>query len=671
MLRFLSTTAQSKRNPASLDQLLQSAHELLIKYRTGRIDDAKGAASLISSLGEHSRSPAAVNTSLDLVFKSHPHPTISNPVLKHWRTLLKTKPKLTLSHNTIVSKLPSSSQDDATTAILLDSVLHTKGLTAAEEFLKSRKSNTVFLLNQLLKAYADNGAEDKLEQLLANDLSPEKRNKYTLSILLSYYSKRGSYDKAKDMLALHKDFELDDTMYVQMVSIHCHREELNEAIEIIRSKLQNSKNLGLAAQCVLRALRKQLSDNKRSVRRKTVDKVKEFYVSIESKMKDDHDSNDKLLATLLDIFAFARRQDDAHEAFAKVNNPNIVHYGIMMKHYKWQNQADRALSLLKDMLDNDDEVPLSIGLFNSVFDALASSNQPNQISKALETYHLLIDHPRCQMVGLKPDIATFGCLVRFFTAAGKSAEPLLHMMRTHGITPDSRFLAGAAASCLKEGDLVACERILGQIDTLGVHAYQEIARKAFPEGVSLDNANKTRNLIMGSKGQLTQPFALNLVLAVWSMVNSHHRYSAMRKLVKNLSLPNDGKTYSLLIVTLSYSRKVEDIEIAEEFALRSHRTKSAFVHVRDGYLRLNQPSKAARLLFLQHDAGVSPNGFDLFTVVKVYMHQNMTDDAFSLVEDMKRLIPDFPLPQNAMRCLEDVDDTRARKLAALFRTKAE
>lgn len=656
------SVASGKRKPPSLDQLLQSSHQLLTKYRTGRLEDARNATSLIEALGQHGHSPVAVNTSLDLIFKSHPSPILANTVLKQWKELSKTKPNLTLSYDTIVSKLPKSSQDDTTTSLLLTSVLLTKGLEAAEEFLRQRRS-TVFLLNQLLKAYVENNAVDKMEQLLSTDLPPDKRDKHTVSILLSYYSSRGMYQEARDLLSLHSDIDVDETVHVQRVSIHVHQEEFQEAIGIIHSKIHNSKNMGIAAQYVLRAFRKQLSERNR---KEAVDAAKDFYASIESKMRDDPESNDKLLATLLDTFTVVRRKKDFEKAVSKVKHPNVIHYSIMMKHYKFEDQAERALELLKHVLDKDDETLVSIGLFNNVLDSLVSSSLPDPITKAMETFQLLLHHPRCQMVGLKPNKATFGCLVRFFVAAGKSAEPLLHTMKAHNITPDTPLLASAAASCLKERNLVACERVLAQMDSLGVHAYQNIAKQAFPEEISLEEANEMRDLIVKKESQLSQPFALNLVLAVWSLVKSPVRFADMRKLVKELNLPNDGKTYSLLILTLSRSRRITDVAIAEEFVLRSHRTKTAFVHVRDGYLRLNNPSRAARLLVLQHEMGVSPNGFDVFTVVKEYLNQNMVDEAFALVEDTKRLISDFPLPQNAMEHLAQIDDIRAKKLAALF-----
>jgi len=92
---------------------------------------------------------------------------------------------------------------------------------------------------------------------------------------------------------------------------------------------------------------------------------------------------------------------------------------LMVKVFGMNGRPDLATDLLRQQLlsrdgdDDNDTVP-SIAVWNSVLDAWAESapSQPNAVEEAFAVWELLQSDPRCQQAGIRPNIATFGCLFK-------------------------------------------------------------------------------------------------------------------------------------------------------------------------------------------------------------------------------------------------------------------
>jgi PPR repeat len=129
-----------------------------------------------------------------------------------------------------------------------------------------------------------------------------------------------------------------------------------------------------------------------------------------------------MMGTLMDIYALAGQAKKAESLFQSIHRPNAVHYGLLIKAYGKSDQADLAVNLFMQLLeqngrDQDGTLLLpNVKVCTTLINAWAESTRPDAAEQALAIWNVMETHPSCVKAGIRSDTFTFNMLLKVFSA---------------------------------------------------------------------------------------------------------------------------------------------------------------------------------------------------------------------------------------------------------------
>ena len=174
-------------------------------------------------------------------------------------------------------------------------------------------------------------------------------------------------------------------------------------------------------------------------------------------------SKDKLLATMMDIYACAGSHDRAEAIFDSMP-PTTSSYNVLLKSLGNQGKPARATAILKDMLQSSHVKPDLIS-FNTVIDCWANdSSERDAYSETFKIFRLMEEDPKCKELGIHPDTFTFCSMLKCLSYStredtGKRVAHLLDEMESRhdagdpNVKPTEIAYKLAHKACVRCGDL--------------------------------------------------------------------------------------------------------------------------------------------------------------------------------------------------------------------------
>lgn len=188
--------------------------------------------------------------------------------------------------------------------------------------------------------------------------------------------------------------------------------------------------------------------------------------------------SDKMLGTLMDIYAHARKYDKAESLVLQMGTPNVVHYDILIKAYGKCDRADRAADVLEKLLQ-DDRVEPSVEVFNELIKAWAESTLPEAAEHAFGVLRLMEHDAKCLKLGIRPNVVSFNAFLKclaeskqtdaYCSTTGVKVEAILDIMERRYLAGDKRTKPNemsytlAIKACLNAGDLERADAIINNL----------------------------------------------------------------------------------------------------------------------------------------------------------------------------------------------------------------
>lgn len=224
----------------------------------------------------------------------------------------------------------------------------------------------------------------------------------------------------------------------------------------------------------------------------------------------------------MEMYLKVRQYDKVEQAFEELKNPNEAAYSILIKSYGQQGRPEEATRALRNLLEETSyRLELDVSAFNATLNAWVNAEHSSM--DAFIVWDWMKEHPKCEILGVKPDSYTFALLMRLHIRNGRSAEKLLKsMVEDYGLEPNSGMLLLTLQSMfVNEENLnfAAAEHVVEQIDRLDVAKFKTIVQH-YP--TTSDAAKAAIREFEAKSSQLTA-HSFNLLLAILARVGSYDR----------------------------------------------------------------------------------------------------------------------------------------------------
>lgn len=124
--------------------------------------------------------------------------------------------------------------------------------------------------------------------------------------------------------------------------------------------------------------------------------------------------SERIYGTFMDVYAREGNITQLESMIEKMDSPNIVYYGLLIKAYGIQQRPDRGEEILHGMLHKENSrVRPTVDTFNELINAWASNPTiPDAPNRALAIIRYMDHNVLCKQLGIQPNTASFNTYLK-------------------------------------------------------------------------------------------------------------------------------------------------------------------------------------------------------------------------------------------------------------------
>jgi hypothetical protein len=306
---------------------------------------------------------------------------------------------------------------------------------------------------------------------------------------------------------------------------------------------------------------------------------------------------------MIEIYSWSNQLDKA-ESFLKHPDFTVEWFNIILCALGKRNQASRATSILKNLLQRDEPkqslldstgtvrssnvdpnpLPINIQTFTTVLHAWARSLRESAVAEAHGVFKLLKEHPKCLEMGIRPNTITYNTLLKCIShskekIAGKIAVRVLNEMEqleqtgNKEVAPCVQSYTLAITACLQNNPDLA-ETLMKRMNKRGIapnivtynvilkYWSRQQSRRAAERAEQILSELKT---LAQTNPQVTPDvFTYNTVITAWIQAGSTQSTKGVKRVYDQMISDNVKPNFAVLSQIIAFLSKSYQVEMIQE-----------------------------------------------------------------------------------------------------------